>query len=58
LQIPYGTANKQIQEKLGNALMNPQEAARLLADPKNNALLQALSQNALPYKAAPALTSR
>lgn len=58
LQIPYGTANKQIQGKLGNALLDPQEAARLLADPKNNALLQALTQNQLPYRAAPAISAR
>jgi len=59
LQIPYGTANKQIQERLGNALLDPREAARLLADPKQNALLQALTRPAeLGYKAAPAITAR
>jgi len=58
LQLPYGTANKQIQERLGNALLNPKEAAALLADPKNNALLQALTQTGLPYKAAPAISAR
>lgn len=58
LQLPYGTANKQIQERLGNALLNPQEAAALLAEPQGNALLQALTQNQLPYKAAPAISSR
>ena len=58
LQVPYGTANKQIQERMGNALLDPQEAARLLTDPKNNALLQALTQNSLPYKVAPAISAR
>lgn len=58
LQVPYGTANKQIQERVGNALLNPQEAAQLLADPRNNSLLQALTQNSLPYKVAPAISAR
>lgn len=58
LQLPYGTANRQIQERLGGALLNPQEAARLLAEPQNNALLQALTQSQLPYKAAPAISAR
>jgi len=58
LQLPYGAANKQIQERLGNALLNPQEAAALLADPQKNALLQALTQSQLPYKAAPAISAR
>jgi hypothetical protein len=58
LQLPYGSANKQIQERLGNALLNPQEAARMMADPKNNALLQALTQNQIPYKVAPAISAR
>lgn len=58
LQLPYGTANRQIQDRLGAALLDPQEAARLLADPKNNALLQALTQSQIPYKAAPAISAR
>jgi hypothetical protein len=59
LQLPYGTANKQIQERLGNALLDPQQAARLLQDPAQNALLKALSGPAqIGYKAAPAITSR
>lgn len=45
LQLPYGTASKQIQERLGNALLDPKEAARLLADPKNSALVQALQSS-------------
>jgi len=56
LQLPYGAANKQIQERLGNALLNPQEGARLLQQPQNNQLLQALS---LPtYRSAPVLADR
>jgi soluble lytic murein transglycosylase-like protein len=58
LQVPYGTANKQIQERLGGALLNPQEAARLLAEPQSNTLLQALTQNQIPYKVAPAISAR
>lgn len=56
LQLPYGAANKQIQERLGNALLNPQEGARLLQQPQNNQLLQALSLPA--YRSAPVLADR
>ena len=49
LQLPYGTASKQIQERLGNAMLDPKEAARLLADPKSSALVQALQ----PSRAGP-----
>jgi hypothetical protein len=31
MQIPYGTANQQIQEKLGQALLDPKIAAQLLS---------------------------
>lgn len=59
MQIPYGTANRQIQDRLGNALLNPQEAARLLAQPEQNALARALAGPAqLGYKAAPAISAR
>lgn len=59
LQVPYGIANKQIQERLGNALLNPKEAARLMADPQTNKILQMLSQkSAIGYKVAPAITSQ
>lgn len=58
LQIPYGTANRQIQERLGNALLNPQEAARLLSEPQTNALAQALGQSQIPYRAAPVISAR
>lgn len=59
LQLPYGTANQQIQERLGNALLDPRAAAKLMAEPQTNALLQALqAPRALAYKAAPAITAR
>jgi hypothetical protein len=55
LNLPYGTANKQIQEKLGNALLDPKEAARILQTPEGNKLLQYLTQTQIPYKLAPAI---
>lgn len=59
LQIPYGMANKRIQEQLGNALLNPQMAAKLLTPPKQAALARALQQMTLPApKVVPALTSQ
>ena len=56
LQLPYGTANKQIQEKLGNALLDPKEAARLMRDPQANALIQMLMESSA--KTTPAIASR
>lgn len=60
LQLPYGAANKQIQERLGNALLDPQAAAKLLSEPQTSALRNALSQGArtIGYRSAPALTAR
>lgn len=59
LQLPYGIANKQIQERLGNALLNPQEAARLLVDPKASALAKGLRGGEfIGYRVAPALSAR
>lgn len=59
LQIPYGMANKRIQEQLGNALLNPQLAAKLLTPPEQAALARALQQMTLPApKVVPALTSQ
>jgi hypothetical protein len=60
LQLPYGASNKMIHEKLGNALLNPQEAARLMADPKTNALMRALSDGGaqIGYRAAPAISAQ
>lgn len=59
LQLPYGTANQQIQEQLGNALLNPRTAAQLMQDPATNRLLQSLrGVEQLGYRAAPVLTSQ
>lgn len=60
LQLPYGAASKQIQEKLGNALMDPKEAARLLADPQSNALLKALMSGnpRIAYQATPVISAQ
>lgn len=48
LQLPYGLANQGIQEKLGAALLNPKQAAEMLADPKNSRLVEALRQLGSP----------
>jgi hypothetical protein len=59
LQLPYGTANQQIMEGLGNALLDPKEMTRLLQTPQGNKLLQALSERAqIGYKAAPVISSQ
>jgi hypothetical protein len=60
LQLPYGAANKQIQDRLANALLNPQEAAKLLAEPQSSALRNALSQGVrtIGYRSAPAIAAR
>lgn len=58
LQIPYGTANKQIQERLGAALLDPKEAARLMTEPQGNSLLRAFQNSSLPYRAVPAISAR
>lgn len=55
LQIPYGTANAQIQERLGGALLDPMAAAQLMA-PQQNRLLNSLQPAAqLGYRVAPVL---
>jgi hypothetical protein len=56
LKLPYISANKQMQEKLGNALLDPKEAARLMADPKTNALVQMMLGTA--PRAVPAIASQ
>jgi hypothetical protein len=43
LQIPYGTANRQITDRLGNALLDPEEAARLLAMRRTDRLRAAMA---------------
>lgn len=58
LQLPYGFANSRIQDRLGKALLNSQDAAKLLADPRASALAQELRKfTPLNYRGAtPALT--
>ena len=59
LQLPYGSSNKMIQEKLGAALLDPKEAARIMADPQTNRLLKMLSPSAqIGYRSAPAITAQ
>lgn len=59
LQLPYGIANKQIQERLGNALLNPQEAAGLLSSPQASAFIRSIQAGApIGYRAAPVLTAQ
>ncbi|OUM01675.1 hypothetical protein A8M77_15490 [Variovorax sp. JS1663] len=60
LQLPYGTANRQIQEKLGQALLEPEMAARLLTDQGQNPLLRLAGEPALQlgYRAAPLLAAQ
>lgn len=41
LQIPYGTANQQIRERLGQALLDPKIAARLLSQKKGDPAAEA-----------------
>jgi hypothetical protein len=60
LQLPYGASNKMIQDRLGAALLDPKEAARLMATPEGNALAKILSGGAaqIGYRAAPALAAQ
>ena len=59
LQLPYGTANKQIQERLGNALLNPQQASKLMENVPVNKLFEMTNfPSALTFKAAPVIISR
>lgn len=58
----YRNADKEITEKIGAALLDPQEAARLMADPKTAAALdQFFARTGLPrlaYQAAPLLPAQ
>jgi hypothetical protein len=58
LQLPYGRANEQITERLGNALLNPQEAARILA--RRQGPMSPLVENALRlgYGAVPVIAAQ
>lgn len=59
LQLPYGMANKGIQEKLAEALLNPRQAAAMLADPKNSRIVEALRQLSAPAaKAVPVISAQ
>jgi hypothetical protein len=60
LQLPYGASNRMIQDRLGQALLDPKEAARLMATPEGSALLKALSEGPaqIGYRAAPALAAQ
>lgn len=60
LQLPYGASNKMLQDRLGAALLDPKEAARLMATPEGNALMRALTGGAgqVGYRAAPALAAQ
>lgn len=59
LQLPYGASNAMIQEKLGKAMLDPAEMARLLQEPAANKLMQRLGGLApIAYRGAPLLTSQ
>jgi len=42
LELPYGRADKQIMELMGQAMLDPQRAAKLMQDPKTSAAMAAL----------------
>ena len=60
LKLPYGTADEMIREKLGEALLNPQVAAKYMeANSKNDQLAKLLRQTLpLTYKIAPAISAQ
>jgi hypothetical protein len=59
LQLPYGLANQGIQEKLGQALLNPRQAAEMLADPKNARIVEMLRQLSGPAaRAVPVISAQ
>jgi hypothetical protein len=59
LQLPYGMANQGIQERLAEALLNPRQAAEMLADPANSRLLEALRLMGSPAaRAAPVISAQ
>jgi hypothetical protein len=62
LDMVYRRANRQIGEKLGAALLDPQEAARLMQDPAaQNAIARLFDQTgarALSYRAAPVVAAQ
>lgn len=56
----YKKPDAEITNKLVEALLDPKEAARLMATPEGNALMRALNENAarIGYRAAPALSAQ
>lgn len=61
MQLPYGTANKQLQEKLSAAMLDPETAAKLLTQPQafsgpKNALLRGAAAGA--YRFPPLLAAQ
>ena len=60
LQFAYKAPNNMIQNRLAAALLDPQEAARLLTEPQTNALLRALSESSarIGYRTAPAIAAQ
>jgi hypothetical protein len=59
LQLPYGMANQGIQEKLAEALLNPKQAAAMIADPKNSKIVDALRLMSAPAaKAIPVISAQ
>lgn len=59
LQLPYGMANQGIQERLAEALLNPQQAAAMLTAPQNSRLLDALRLMGSPAaRAVPVISAQ
>ncbi|WP_295525639.1 hypothetical protein [uncultured Pseudacidovorax sp.] len=61
MQLPYGAANKQLQEKLSAAMLDPETAAKLLTQPQafsgpKNALLRGVAAGA--YRFPPLLAAQ
>lgn len=58
LELPYGRSDKQMVEMMGQAMLDPTMAARLMSDPKTAKALALFSQSSLPrlaYQAGPLL---
>lgn len=61
MQIPYGYANKQMMETMGNALLDPAELTRIIGTQEGNALSKFLTNPdavQFAYRAAPVISSR
>jgi len=60
LELPYGSANKQIMEKMGNALLDQKEFIRIMNTPEGNALLKNILDRTAPAlsRAAPVAISQ